>query len=180
MFRANLLILCCVLAAQVCAFEPYNGATLRSERQLQAADRWIVLGAVERIKGIVQAEKDVRSDADISSQLWQVPVGHNLDDVFAFYREQAEKAGLKTQFECKGRSCGSCNDIANQVFSQSLMVARDADQRYWIGARREGKQWHVWLVYAVQKVSKGTLVYTEKMLLKNTDAGLFDTAVKTQ
>ncbi len=178
MFRANLLILCCLLTAQVCAFEAYNGATLRSERQWQVADRWIVLGAVERIKGLVQAQKDVRSDAEISAQLWQVPVGHNLDDVFVFYRQQAEKAGLNVQFECKGRSCGSSNDIANQVFAQSIMVARDADQRYWIGARREGKQWHVWLVYAVQKVSKGTLVYTEKMLLKNADAALFERVVK--
>lgn len=165
MLKTGLFIICCIFAVQVSAFEAFGGAVLRSEQQQQETDHWVVLGAVERMKGAVTAEKDVRVAGQVESRLWQIPVGHGLDDVYGFYRAQGQQQGFETRYDCKGRSCGTSNDYANQVFHQSLLVARDADQRYWVGTKWDGRQWRVWLIYAVQKVNKGTLVYAEQITL---------------
>lgn len=165
LFKQFVFAFLCGMAVQAYGFEPFAGAVLQSEQRKSLSDHWVVLGAVERIKGVVIAEKDVRINGEVESQVWQAPAGHNLDDVYGFYRRQAQKNSLDRIFECKGRACGTSNDYANQVFGKSLLTARDADQRYWVGIKWEGKEGQLWLIYTVQKVSKGTYVYFEKITL---------------
>jgi hypothetical protein len=165
LFKQFVFAALCVMAVQTYGFEPFAGAVLQSEQRQTMTDHWVVLGAVERMKGVVIAEKDVRLNGEVESQVWQAPAGHNIDEVHDFYRRQAQKNGLDRIFDCRGRACGTSNDYANQVFGKSLLTARDADQRYWVGIKWDGKEGQLWLIYTVQKVSKGTLVYFEKITL---------------
>jgi uncharacterized SAM-binding protein YcdF (DUF218 family) len=131
-------------------------------------DHWVILGAVERIKGAVQPEADVRLSGELSRWLWKIPPGHKVDDSFSFLKSQLSDS-VVTLFECEGRVCGLSNDYANKVFSQAILYGRNSEQKYWVGFE-SGKKNILWLVYGAQRSNQRVYLYAEKLVLTDKQA----------
>lgn len=160
---AKVVGLCLFLTATSLSWsiEPVTGSTLKHYSKLKQSDHWLVLGAVERINGVMTPEAQVRVPATVFSWIWQLPLGHTTDDAFDSMKKQVSQQAV-TLYECAGRTCGLSNDIANQVFSQPILYGRDGDQRYWIALESEQSD-VVWLVYSSSRASKQIYVYVEKI-----------------
>jgi hypothetical protein len=131
-------------------------------------DHWVILGSIERIKGAVQPEADVRLSGKLSRWLWKIPNGHNVEESFAYIKSQISDKTV-TLFECEGRSCGLSNDYANQVFSQAILYGRNSGQKYWVGFE-PGKTNILWLVYGAQRSNQRVYQYAEKLVITDKQA----------
>jgi len=135
-------------------------------------DHWVILGAIERIKGAVQPEAEERLKGKLTRWLWQIPAGHNVDESFAFLKKQVPASTINL-FECDGRSCGLSNDFANQVFIQSILYGRDSDQKYWVGLDK-GTRNTLWVIYGAQRSNKRVYLYVEKLVIKPDQVMMLD------
>lgn len=168
---AKVVGLCLILMVSVLSWgiEPINGSYQKHFSKIKDADHWLVLGAVERIQGVMTPEAQLRLPAEVSSWIWQLPVGHTGDEAFEQIKTQVDKQAI-TLYECAGRTCGLSNDFANQVFGHAILYGRDSDQRYWIGLESEQSN-VVWLIYSSSRSSKQIYVYVEKIQI---DKSLLD------
>ncbi len=173
-----ILLICS--SVTIWALEPINGSYQKHYSNERKQNHWLILGAIERIKGAVKPESELRVDAKVRSWLWQIPVGISSEQAFAQIKSQVDKSA-SALFECEGRSCGLSNDYANQVFQQAILYGRDSDQYYWLGleqAKAGSQKKTLWLVYSIQRSNKRVYVYVERIDLPSSQAGLFDEYVK--
>jgi hypothetical protein len=163
-------------ASQSWAIEPISGSYQKHYANAKKADHWLILGAIERIKGEVKPEAQERVSGKVQSWLWQIPAGHSSEEAFAQIKSQVDADGT-TLFECKGRSCGLSNDYANQVFQHSILYGRDSNQHYWLGVDGLKKN-TLWLVYSIQRSNKRVYVYVERITLDKSEGGVFDSYIE--
>jgi hypothetical protein len=150
--------------------ESLSGSYQKHHDTQKVSDHWVILGAIERIKGAIKPEGEVRLAGRLSSWLWKMPVGHDIDESFGFIRKQIEDSAI-TLFDCEGRACGLSNDFANRVFSQSILYGRDSAQKYWVGLE-SGKQDTLWLIYGGQRSNQKVYLYAEKLVLNKGEVDL--------
>jgi len=173
-----ILLICS--SVSIWALEPINGSYQKHYNNERKQNHWLILGAIERIKGAVKPESELRVDAKVRSWLWQIPVGISSEQAFAQIKSQVDKSA-SALFQCEGRSCGLSNDYANQVFQQAILYGRDSDQYYWLGleqAKAGSQKKTLWLVYSIQRSNKRVYVYVERIEIASSQAGLFDEYVK--
>ncbi|OUR69765.1 hypothetical protein A9Q73_01450 [Bermanella sp. 47_1433_sub80_T6] len=173
-----ILLICS--SVSIWALEPINGSYQKHYSNERKQNHWLILGAIERIKGAVKPESELRVDAKVRSWLWQIPVGLSSEQAFVQIKSQVEQ-DASVLFECEGRSCGLSNDYANQVFQQAILYGRDSDQYYWLGLKQgkaDNQKKTLWLVYSIQRSNKRVYVYVEKIDLPSSQAGRFDEYVK--
>lgn len=168
---ASFLVLI-LLAQFTMAVEPILGSDQKEYKTEKVKDHWLILGAIKRISGSLQAEAEVRLQAKVTKWLWQLPEGHNSQEGFYSLKAQLAKDST-TLFECIGRGCGLSNDYANQVFKQSILYGRDSDQYYWAGLT-EGRNPQVWVVYTSQRSAKRVYAYVEKIDLNKGEIDKLD------
>ncbi len=159
-------------ASQANAIKPINGSYQKHYANEQKDDHWLILGAIERIKGEVTPEAQERVTGKVQSWLWQIPAGHSSEVAFTEIKSQVDNQSA-TLFECQGRSCGLSNDYANQVFQHAILYGRDSNQHYWLGLDRVKKD-TLWLIYSVQRSNKRVYVYVEKIKLAKEEDGVLD------
>lgn len=143
--------------------ESLSGSYQKVHSSEKVSDHWVILGSIERIKGAVKPEAEVRVSGRLSRWLWQIPVGHGVEESAKFVRKQI-KDSVITLFDCQGRSCGLSNDYANQVFTQSILYGRDSAQTYWVGLE-QGRKNTLWVIYGGQRSNKKVYLYAEKLVL---------------
>jgi len=139
-------------------------------------NHWLILGAIERIKGAVSPEQELRVKGKVTEWLWQLPVGTSSQQAFDVLKKQVIDSAI-TLFECEGRSCGASNDFANQVFQQSILYGRESAQLYWAGLQkakttRQGS--YVWVLYTTTRSNKRSYAYLEKISLSQGEIDKFD------
>lgn len=158
------------LSVSVMGLESLSGSYQKHHATKKVSDHWVILGAIERIKGAVEPEGEVRLSGRLSSWLWQVPVGHDVEESFGFIKRQIKDSAI-TLFNCDGRSCGLSNDFANQVFAQSILYGRDSEQKYWVGLEAGSKD-TLWIIYGGQRSNKKVYLYVEKLVLNKGEVDL--------
>ena len=151
------------------ALNPISGSYQKHYESKKTQDHWVILGAIERIKGAVQPEADVRVDGRVTQWLWQLPVGHSSDEAFSHALNQLGK-DVVPLYKCIGRSCGLSNDYANQVFQHGILYGRDSDQRYWVGLENADSK-TLWVIYTSQRSNKRVYVYVERLKLNKDQYG---------
>ncbi|MEH6348375.1 MAG: DUF4892 domain-containing protein [Bermanella sp.] len=166
------VILLIMGVGQTWAIQPVNGSYQKHYATDRKVDHWLILGAIERIKGEVKPEAEIRVSAKVQSWLWQLPAGITSETAFDQIRGQVD-ADTVSLFECQGRSCGLSNDYANQVFQHSILYGRDSNQHYWLGLDK-AKNDMLWLVYSIQRSNKRVYVYVERIDLNAKEKGVFD------
>ena len=145
------------------AINPISGSYQKHFSSKKTQDHWVILGAIERIKGAVKPEDDVRLGGKLTKWLWQLPVGHSSEEAFIHTLDQIGSDAIAL-FDCLGRDCGLSNDYANQVFEHAILYGRDSDQRYWVGLEN-GRKKTLWMVYTIQRSNKRVYAYVEKLVL---------------
>ncbi len=165
-------------ASQAFAIKPISGSYQKHYASAKKEDHWLILGAIERIKGEVKPEAQERVSGKVQSWLWQIPSGHSSEEAFAQVKSQVDEVSA-TLFECQGRSCGLSNDYANQVFQHSILYGRDSNQHYWLGLDQVKKD-TLWLIYSIQRSNKRVYVYVEKIVLAKQESGVFDSYLESE
>ena len=163
--------------SSVWGLTPINGSYQKHYATETKSDHWLILGAIERSKGAVTPEAEIRVPAKVRSWLWQLPSGQTSHGAFEQMKGQMQ-GDTTTLFECDGRSCGLSNDFANQVFEQSILYGRDSNQHYWLGLQKTVKGAQLWLVYSVQRSNKRVYVYVERIDVKAEYMAAFDPYLK--
>ncbi len=166
------VILLIMAVGQTWAIQPVSGSYQKHYATDRKADHWLILGAIERIKGEVRPEAEIRVSAKVQSWLWQLPAGITSEAAFDQIKGQVD-ADSVSLFECLGRSCGLSNDYANQVFQHSILYGRDSNQHYWLGLDKI-KNDRLWLVYSIQRSNNRVYVYVERIDLNAKEKGVFD------
>ena len=150
-----------VFSSMLWAVEPLTGSENIHSSKTQVKDHRVILGALERIKGAMRPESEIRVGGRLQQDMWQAPIGHSQVEAFNFVVNALNKSAV-TLFECEGRQCGLSNDFANQVFQQRLLYGRDSDQLYWVGYEA-GKQPVLWVVYGIQRSNKRAYTFVESI-----------------
>jgi hypothetical protein len=154
------------------AINPIAGSYQKHFSSKRTQDHWVILGAIERIKGAVKPESDIRLAGRVTQWLWQLPVGHSSDEAFQQALSQIGPDAIPL-FDCLGRDCGLSNDYANQVFQQAILYGRDSNQRYWVGLDN-GRKKTIWVVYTTQRSNKRVYAYVEKLVLNKDQYSLVE------
>jgi hypothetical protein len=97
----------------------------------EIAKHEIMLGALKKTAGFVQADRSEFVVGRRISSTWLVPDEERTDVVASFFRSRLEPLG-KVLFECKGYECGSSNYWANNVFSRAILYGPEQYQRYFV------------------------------------------------
>ncbi len=131
-------ILLLSLAAQIFAqtgfsqehslLKPFPNSTLVTSTSAEDVVYQVPLGILQRIRGRAAPEKLQRVSGDVVKLLYEIPDGFDGNDVLDFFTQQFEEAGLEKLFACEGRSCGSSNDWANDVFRNRVLYGPSQNQ----------------------------------------------------
>jgi len=138
----------------------YDRAALHSESRSQVPDYHLILGSLEKVDGVVIAEKEERLAGNLLSRTYRAPSGDTVDQVYSFYQQQLKNLGMKEVFSCMGRECGSSNQWANSVFRNSRLYGIDRSQRYLVAGNESG----YYIVYVVQRGNKKVYVRVDELL----------------
>lgn len=162
-FLSSLLLALAVLSSssQVFAVKAISGSNQKHYSNAKVDNHWVILGAIERIKGQVKPENELYLSGKITRWLWQLPGGYNSEQAFTQMRQQLGEKVVDL-YSCEGRQCGLSNDFANKVFKRSILSGRDSDQLYWAGLDN-GRKKTLWVLYSGQRSSKGVHLYLERL-----------------
>jgi len=140
--RAVLCGLLCILAMPVWAvsdvrgssdyplLERYPRAYIVNYKQLAEPDyRW-ALGALEKVDGVVTAEKEERLKGQLTRISYRIPAGVTPTEAFEYMAGQLRTLGAQQRFNCEGRACGSSHQWANNVFRYSKLYGVERSQHY--------------------------------------------------
>lgn len=101
-----------------------------SRELLQDVNHRIVLGSLQRTRGVVIPENSERLRGDVSNIVYEVSQEFTGEDVYQYYREQMEARNYVELFNCSGRACGSSNFWANDIFSNRILYGPERNQYY--------------------------------------------------
>jgi hypothetical protein len=90
----------------------------------------LVLGTLQRTRGIVVPESSERLRGDVTKIIYEVSEEFTGDDVLSFYQEQFAARGYEVLFTCSGRECGSSNYWANDIFSNRVLYGPERNQHF--------------------------------------------------
>jgi len=128
-----------------------------------------MLGALEKIRGQLKAENDRRVSGQLTSVTYQIPEGEGSEAPFIQMKDQLQRQGIETLFQCAGRSCGSSSYWANQVFSNSILYGPDDNQFYWAGEGvLDGKKL-TYSIYAIERGNRRIYLQVDRLEMQSTD-----------
>ena len=94
----------------------------------------LVLGRLQRSRGVVIPENSERLRGDVTRLIYEVSQEFNGEDVQHFFQEQFAERGYEQLFSCAGRECGSSNYWANDIFRNRVLYGPERNQ-YFIAVR---------------------------------------------
>ena len=94
----------------------------------------LVLSGLQRTRGVVTPETSERLRGDVTKIVYEVFQEFTGEDVFRFFQEQLKERGYSDLFTCNGRSCGSSNYWANDIFRNRILYGPERNQ-YYLAAR---------------------------------------------
>lgn len=90
----------------------------------------IALGILQRNSGIAAPESMRRVAGALTKVLYEIPQEYSGDDVFLFFQNLFAEKSFERLFGCSGRSCGSSNDWANDIFKNRILYGPAQNQFY--------------------------------------------------
>lgn len=90
----------------------------------------LVLGTLQRTRGVVTAEDSERLRGDVTKIVYEVSQEFSGEDVYQFFREQFAENGYEVLFSCTGRECGSSNYWANDIFRNRVLYGPERNQYF--------------------------------------------------
>jgi outer membrane protein OmpA-like peptidoglycan-associated protein len=118
----------------------------------------IALGVVQR----AAPESTRRVTGALTKTLYEIPQEYSGGDVFLFFQTLFTEKSFERLFGCSGRSCGSSNDWANDIFKNRMLYGPVQNQFYL--AYQESKDDRVApyiSVYIITRVNRRLYAYVE-------------------
>jgi outer membrane protein OmpA-like peptidoglycan-associated protein len=94
----------------------------------------LVLGTLQRTRGEVVPEASERLKGRVTRIVYAIPSDYQVSDVREFFARQLRERGDEVLYSCEGRSCGSSNYWANDIFKRRILYGPERNQ-YYLAAR---------------------------------------------
>ncbi|HBW84513.1 MAG TPA: hypothetical protein DEF79_10790 [Gammaproteobacteria bacterium] len=122
----------------------------------------LVLGRLQRSRGVVVPESSERIRGDVSKLIFEIPREYSGEDVFGYFQSNFYVKGYEKLFECIGRECGSSNYWANDIFRNRVLYGPERNQ-YFLNVRvpSEGKEPAHISLYVITRGNRRTYSYLE-------------------
>jgi outer membrane protein OmpA-like peptidoglycan-associated protein len=108
--------------------KPFPNSTLVTSTTTASAVYQVPLGILQRQGNRAAPEKSVRVNGSVTKLLYEISDSFNGAYIRDFFQQQFESAGFERLFACEGRSCGSSNDWANDVFGNRVLYGPAENQ----------------------------------------------------
>ncbi len=144
--------------------EPFPQSRLQSSKDIVSSGHLILFSPIREIRNEIRSEVMARLPVNGQGLLYEIDRDASREAARNHYLRELQVRGAQVLFECSGVSCGRSNVWANQVFDQSRILGRDADQDYTVAAvvDERGQQW-ITLVYTVTRGNLREYVWVEHL-----------------
>ena len=122
----------------------------------------LILGRLQRSRGVVVPESEERIRGDISKLIFEIPREYSAEDVYGYFRRSFSDKGYDELFGCIGRECGSSNYWANDIFRNRVLYGPERNQ-YFLNVRahtEDVEPAHIAL-YVITRGNRRTYAYLE-------------------
>lgn len=134
--------------------EAFPQSSLEEEVPVVSSGHLVLLSPVREVNNQIRSERMARIPVRGAGRLYQINRDASRGEAREHYERILQARGAQVLFECRGRGCGRSNVWANQIFDQSTLYGRDADQDYLVAAVT-GESGTTWLTL-VYTVTRGT------------------------
>ncbi|MDC9720438.1 MAG: DUF4892 domain-containing protein [Gammaproteobacteria bacterium] len=110
--------------------EVAKNGRLVEQVQVGAPYYTLPISAMRKVNGVIGAEYSLDLSGQLTSYTWEMIAGISAETVHAKAMDSLHAHGAQVIFQCSGRTCGSSNQWANQVFHQSRLYGLDGSQAY--------------------------------------------------
>ena len=110
--------------------EAFPESVIDSNSYTPATIHQIALGILQGISGVAVPEETRRVSGALSKTLYEIPREYSGDDVYRFFQGYFEEKSFERLFGCTGRTCGSSNDWANDIFKNRILYGPVQNQYY--------------------------------------------------
>ena len=144
--------------------EPFDESVLEEEVSISSPGRLVLFSPVREVNNEIRSASMARLPVKGVGQLFRVQQGASREEARDHYLSQLQARGAQILFECAGRGCGRSNVWANQIFEQSMLYGRDANQDYLIaGSIDENGKPSLTIVYTVTRANQREYVWVEQL-----------------
>ena len=122
----------------------------------------LILGRLQRSRGIVVPESEERIRGDINKLIFEILPEYSAQDVYGYFRSNFSEKGYDELFGCIGRECGSSNYWANDIFRNRMLYGPERNQ-FFLNVRapdRGAEPAHISL-YVITRGNRRTYAYLE-------------------
>lgn len=122
----------------------------------------LILGRLQRSRGVVVPESEERIRGDISKLIFEIPREYSAEDVYGYFRSSFSDKGYDELFGCIGRECGSSNYWANDIFRNRVLYGPERNQYFLnVRAHTEGAEPAHIALYVITRSNRRTYAYLE-------------------
>lgn len=166
-FFTAILISCQVCAANL-KLQAYPNAREVFHASGQDDDFLLALSSYKKVDGNWLVDRSQRLSGSLDRTTFELPVDHNAETGFSYFKDQIDKYNLRELFHCKARDCGTSNSWANNHFKIIQLYGMDQYQFY--GAyeitNADEKPFYV-VIYAVMRGNKRAYVQLDVLHVTN-------------
>lgn len=144
--------------------DAFPQSSLEEEVPVVSSGHLVLFSPVREVNNAIRSDRMARIPVKGVGRLYQINRDASRGEAREHYQTLLQARGAQVLFECNGRSCGRSNVWANQIFDQSTLYGRDADQDYLVAAvtGESGKTW-LTLVYTVTRGTQREYVWIEHL-----------------
>ena len=122
----------------------------------------LILGRLQRSRGVVIPESEERIRGDISKLTFEIPREYSAQDVYGYFRSSFSEKGYDELFGCIGRECGSSNYWANDIFRNRMLYGPERNQNFLnVRAHTRGAEPSHISLYVITRGNRRTYAYLE-------------------
>ena len=160
----------CIFMAWLCvSFSAQAGVTLEitknsrlvNQTQLETPYYILPTGSMRKVNGVVEAEYNLSLAGQLSSYTWEMMPGLSAKMVHEKALAELKTTNVEVLYQCHGRSCGSSNQWANQVFHQSRLYGLDSQQSYAALKQDTLKGQNYYALYSTERGNKKVYLHLE-------------------
>ncbi len=141
----------------------YPQATEVIHSSVTTDDYLLALGALKKINGQWKSDREERIGGTLTRSTRELDSGHDVTEVFEYYRRQLLQMGAREIFLCHARKCGSSNSWANNRFGIKQLYGLDQHQRYSVFALLKDEVTEYVVLYGVLRGNKRSYIHVDSI-----------------
>lgn len=145
---------------------PFPQGVIQDSEEVDEATVRVFTSNIREVQGEVRANSEIRRELSGKRRLIAIDRHYSVRDAEEHYRAQLKEREATILYDCSGRSCGSSNVWANQVFGQRSLYGRDEEQVYLVSAWRDSlNRIQLNTLYLIQRSNRNIYAYEQAFRL---------------